>query len=123
MTLAAMTTVPLVTVTPCTVAVPLEEVRSTCTPLGASNAVVGVVLAPPRSSVTVTGLLGLAPLMACTAVETAVLDVVWSVTEPLEDDGALLTTDWISDTVAGLDREGGAPRAGHEVGGVVHIDR
>ena len=34
-TLAATTTVPPLTVTPCTVAVPLEEVRSSCTLLGA----------------------------------------------------------------------------------------
>ena len=55
---------PQVTVAPSTVAFPLEDVSSTCTPLGTLNAVVGVVLAPPKSSVTVTGLPGLAPLMA-----------------------------------------------------------
>ena len=63
-TLAAIVTVPLVTVAHCTVALPLEEVRSTCTLLGAAIAVVGVVLVPARSSVTVTGLVGVASLTA-----------------------------------------------------------
>ena len=60
-TLAATTTVPLLTVALCTVAVPLDEVRLTCTLLVASNAVVGVAVAPSRSSVTVTGPRGRRP--------------------------------------------------------------
>ncbi len=63
-------------------------------------AVVGVAVAPPRSSVTVTGLVGVAELIACTVVETAALVVVWRVTEPPEDDGELLTTDWMLGAVA-----------------------
>ena len=94
-TLAATTTVPVVTVTLLTVALPLDEVRSSCTLLAASIAVLDVAFAPSMSSVTITELLGAAELTACNAVETAVLDVVWMVTEPSEDDGALLTTDWM----------------------------
>ena len=84
-TLASITTVPPLTVAPCTVALPLEEVSSSCTPLGTAIGVAGVVVAPARSSVTVSVLAGsglVRSLMACTAVLTALLEVVWRVTEP-----------------------------------------
>ena len=60
---------------------------------------VGAVVDPSRSSVTVTALAGLASLTAVRAVITAALEVVWIMTDS-PDDAALLMTASMLVTVA-----------------------